>query len=189
MPKPFTFIRQFYDMDLGAGQLPLKKRYAPTPAAIPCILPDAHGPLAEVMMTYEESENILFSADAFGCFGALNGNIFIDELDYTYGLAGGSQTVLRQHCREIRAAGTGCAGRNCLALEIAVVCPPALVPFGAATLTCCLIYTPSLEQLRARGSIRSPCSTAPCTAIRKKTPINILAAGLADAGIRKICGL
>ena len=31
-------------------------------------------------MTFEEQEGILF-ADAFGSFGALNGNIFNDELD------------------------------------------------------------------------------------------------------------
>ena len=35
-----------------------------------------------VMVTYEESEKVLFSADAFGTFGALNGNIFSDELEF-----------------------------------------------------------------------------------------------------------
>lgn len=34
------------------------------------------------MVTYEESEKVLFSADAFGTFGALNGNIFSDELEF-----------------------------------------------------------------------------------------------------------
>ena len=42
--------------------------------------PMVHWP--EVMVTYEESENVLFSADAFGTFGALNGNIFSDELEF-----------------------------------------------------------------------------------------------------------
>ncbi len=42
--------------------------------------PMVHWP--EVMVTYEESEQILFSADAFGSFGALNGNLFNDELDF-----------------------------------------------------------------------------------------------------------
>lgn len=32
-------------------------------------------------MTYEESEQLLFSADAFGTFGALNGNLFNDEVN------------------------------------------------------------------------------------------------------------
>ena len=42
--------------------------------------PMVHWP--EVMMTYEETEKILFSADAFGTFGALNGNIFNDEITF-----------------------------------------------------------------------------------------------------------
>ncbi|MDR2939004.1 MAG: flavin reductase, partial [Clostridiales bacterium] len=42
--------------------------------------PMVHWP--EVMVTYDESTNTLFSADAFGCFGALNGAIFADEVDF-----------------------------------------------------------------------------------------------------------
>ncbi|MBR6355609.1 MAG: FprA family A-type flavoprotein, partial [Alphaproteobacteria bacterium] len=42
--------------------------------------PMVHWP--EVMMTYDLSDNILFSADAFGTFGALNGNIFADEVNF-----------------------------------------------------------------------------------------------------------
>ena len=37
---------------------------------------------AEVMVEYEQTEKILFSADAFGTFGALNGNIFNDQVDF-----------------------------------------------------------------------------------------------------------
>ncbi len=42
--------------------------------------PMVHWP--EVMFTYDATEGILFSADAFGVFGTNNGNIFADELDY-----------------------------------------------------------------------------------------------------------
>lgn len=42
--------------------------------------PMVHWP--EVMMTYDETAKILFSADAFGTFGAINGNIFADEVDF-----------------------------------------------------------------------------------------------------------
>ncbi len=42
--------------------------------------PMVHWP--EVMVTYEETEKVLFSADAFGTFGALNGNLFADEVDF-----------------------------------------------------------------------------------------------------------
>ena len=42
--------------------------------------PMVHWP--EVMMTYDLTDKILFSADAFGTFGALNGNIFADEVNF-----------------------------------------------------------------------------------------------------------
>ena len=42
--------------------------------------PMVHWP--EVMMTYDEVDKILFSADAFGTFGALSGNIYADEVNF-----------------------------------------------------------------------------------------------------------
>ena len=42
--------------------------------------PMVHWP--EVMVTYDIGEKILFSADAFGTFGAMNGAIFADEVDF-----------------------------------------------------------------------------------------------------------
>jgi len=42
--------------------------------------PMVHWP--EVMMTYDTTDKTLFSADAFGTFGALNGNIFADEVNF-----------------------------------------------------------------------------------------------------------
>ncbi|MTK06229.1 MAG: FprA family A-type flavoprotein [Hungatella sp.] len=42
--------------------------------------PMVHWP--EVMVTYDVTDKILFSADAFGTFGAMNGNIFADELNF-----------------------------------------------------------------------------------------------------------
>ena len=42
--------------------------------------PMVHWP--EVMMTYDTTDKILFSADAFGTFGALNGHLFNDEVDF-----------------------------------------------------------------------------------------------------------
>lgn len=33
-------------------------------------------------MTYDETDKLLLSADAFGCFGALNGSLFADEVDF-----------------------------------------------------------------------------------------------------------
>ena len=42
--------------------------------------PMVHWP--EVMVTFEQERGILFSADAFGTFGALNGALFADEVDF-----------------------------------------------------------------------------------------------------------
>ena len=42
--------------------------------------PMVHWP--EVMFTYDETSKMLFSADAFGTFGALNGNIFNDDTNF-----------------------------------------------------------------------------------------------------------
>lgn len=46
------------------------------------LTPMVHWP--ETMMTYETTDGILFSGDAFGGFGALEGGIFDDEVDLDY---------------------------------------------------------------------------------------------------------
>ncbi len=42
--------------------------------------PMVHWP--EVMMTYDTTDGTLFSADAFGTFGALSGNLYADEMNF-----------------------------------------------------------------------------------------------------------
>lgn len=42
--------------------------------------PMVHWP--EVMVTYDKKDKILFSADAFGTFGAINGNLFDNQVDW-----------------------------------------------------------------------------------------------------------
>lgn len=44
--------------------------------------PWVHWP--ETMMTYDITEQVLFSGDAFGSFGTLDGAVFDDEIDFTY---------------------------------------------------------------------------------------------------------
>ena len=36
----------------------------------------------EVLMTYDQTDRLLLTADAFGCFGALNGHLFNDEVNF-----------------------------------------------------------------------------------------------------------
>ena len=45
-----------------------------------CTAPMVHWP--EVIVSYETTTGTLFSADAFGAFGAMSGNIFADEVDW-----------------------------------------------------------------------------------------------------------
>ncbi len=45
------------------------------------LTPMLHWP--ETMMTYDHTEGILFSGDAFGCFGALNGHVIDRHMDTT----------------------------------------------------------------------------------------------------------
>lgn len=44
--------------------------------------PMVHWP--EVIVTYDETAKVLFSADVFGCFGAMSGNVFADEIDWEH---------------------------------------------------------------------------------------------------------
>jgi flavorubredoxin len=81
--KTFQLIEQFYTFakkesyhevkegdQLNLGEHTLSFYFAPM----------VHWP--EVMFTYEAKEKILFSADAFGSFGAVSGNLFSDETDF-----------------------------------------------------------------------------------------------------------
>jgi len=45
-----------------------------------CMAPMVHWP--EVMVSYDSADKVLFSADAFGSFGALDGALFADQVDY-----------------------------------------------------------------------------------------------------------
>jgi flavorubredoxin/flavin reductase (DIM6/NTAB) family NADH-FMN oxidoreductase RutF len=82
--------------------------------------PMVHWP--EVMVTYESTRKVLFSADAFGTFGALNGNLFADEMDFA-----------RDYLDEARRYYTNIVGKygdqvqallqKAATLDIALVCP------------------------------------------------------------------
>lgn len=82
--------------------------------------PMVHWP--EVMMSYDSTDKILFTADAFGTFGALNGRLFADETDF-----------FAEHLDEARRYYTNIVGKygpqvqaalkKAAALDIALVCP------------------------------------------------------------------
>ena len=82
--------------------------------------PMVHWP--EVMVTYDKTDKILFSADAFGSFGAINGNLFDDEVDWE-----------RDYLDEARRYFTNIVGKygmqvqmllkKAAGLDIKIVCP------------------------------------------------------------------
>ena len=81
--KTFPMISQFFDFDLDGRTVIVKEgdTFSSGKHTLHFVMaPMVHWP--EAMMTYDETDKVLFSADAFGTFGALNGNIFNDELDF-----------------------------------------------------------------------------------------------------------
>lgn len=81
--KTLAMVKQFFDFDIDAcvqlvkeGDTLCTGRHTLTFIMAPMV----HWP--EVMVTYDVTDKILFSADAFGTFGALNGYIFADEVDF-----------------------------------------------------------------------------------------------------------
>lgn len=79
--KAFTMLPQFFDL-----QIPSEKRVVASEGSTLELgahtlqfftAPMVHWP--EVMVTYEQSEKILFSADSFGTFGTLNGKLFTGD--------------------------------------------------------------------------------------------------------------
>lgn len=76
-------IEQFFSFDLTGKTLTVKEgdTFCSGKHTFRFIMsPMVHWP--EAMMTYDEKDKVLFSADAFGTFNALNGNLFNDELDF-----------------------------------------------------------------------------------------------------------
>ena len=81
--KTLNFIRQFYDMELEGRTITVKEGDKLELGRHPLnffFAPMVHWP--EVMVSYEETEKILFAADAFGSFGALDGILFNDEVNF-----------------------------------------------------------------------------------------------------------
>ena len=81
--KTFPMIRQFYALDPEGKTIAVKEGdtfSSGTHTFRFLMAPMVHWP--EVMLTYDETDKVLFSADAFGTFGALNGAIFNDEIDF-----------------------------------------------------------------------------------------------------------
>ncbi len=78
-----NMIKQFFDFELDSRWVEAKEgEVFSTGRHNFCFVkaPMVHWP--EVMVSFDTTDGILFSADAFGTFGALNGALFADEVDF-----------------------------------------------------------------------------------------------------------
>lgn len=120
--KTLTMIQNYFTFDAPGRAVVVKEgdtlatgRHTFTFLMAPMV----HWP--EVMVTYDTTSKTLFSADAFGTFGALGGSVFADEVDFP-----------RDWLDEARRYYTNIVGKYGMsvqgllkkaAVEIAMVCP------------------------------------------------------------------
>ena len=82
-PKTLAMIKNFFTFDIDSRAVIVNEMDTlctgrHTYAFV--MAPMVHWP--EAMVSYDATEKILYSADAFGTFGAINGNIFADEVNF-----------------------------------------------------------------------------------------------------------
>lgn len=81
--KTVPIIKQFYNFDIDSRVEIVKEKdtFNTGKHTFTFVMaPMVHWP--EVMVTYDMTDKILYSADAFGTFGAINGNLFADEVNF-----------------------------------------------------------------------------------------------------------
>lgn len=181
--KTFPMIGQFYDLDLTDKTVTVKEgeTFSSGKHTLHFVMaPMVHWP--EVMMTYDETDKVLFSADAFGTFGAMNGTIFNDEIDFD-----------RDWLDDARRYYTNIVGKygvqvqNVLkkasALDIQYICP-LHGPVWRSNLAYLLdkYNTWSTYKPEAQGVMIAYASMYGNT----ENAVNVLAVKLADAGVKEI---
>ena len=121
--KTVGMIRQFFGADVTPRALLVKEgdtlstgRHAFSFVMAPMV----HWP--EVMVTYDATDKILFSADAFGTFGALNGALFADEVDFFRDYL---DEARRYYCNIVGKYGAPVQTllKKASGLDIAMICP------------------------------------------------------------------
>ena len=121
--KTFGMIKQFFGMDFAERAVTGKEGDTLATGAHTLhfvMAPMVHWP--EVMVTYDEKDKVLFAADGFGTFGALNGNIFADEVDFDRDWLDDARryytNIVGKYGASVQALLKKASG-----LEIAVICP------------------------------------------------------------------
>lgn len=83
--KAQSMIKQFFDFDIDSCVMLVKEGDVLKTGSHELtfiMAPMVHWP--EVMVTFDKTTGTLFSADAFGSFGAINGNLFDDEVEWEH---------------------------------------------------------------------------------------------------------
>lgn len=121
--KIVDLIKQFFSFDIDSRAVLVKEGDSFSTGKhnlVFVMAPMVHWP--EVMVSYDTTDKILFSADGFGTFGALNGALFADEVNFD-----------RDYLDEARRYYTNIVGKygdqvqtllkKAAALEIEMICP------------------------------------------------------------------
>ena len=117
------YPKQFFTFDVDAHAVVIKEgdtistgKHTLAFAMIPMV----HWP--EAMVTYDAYDKVLFSADAFGTFGALNGNVFADEVNFKEEWLDDARrylvNIVGKYGVQVQAA-----LKKALTLDIAMICP------------------------------------------------------------------
>ena len=121
--KTFGMMKQFFGTDYAERAIVVKEgeTLATGSHTLHFVMaPMVHWP--EAMVTYDDKDKVLFSADGFGTFGALNGNIFADEVDFDRDWLDDARryytNIVGKYGASVQALLKKAAG-----LEIAVICP------------------------------------------------------------------
>ena len=112
--KAFTMIENFFDMDLEDRKYPVKNGSCLSLGSHTLnfiLAPMVHWP--EVMVTYESTEKVLFSADGFGKFGALDVEEDWDDEARRYYIG-----IVGKYGRQVQALLKAASS-----LDIAMICP------------------------------------------------------------------
>ena len=121
--KTLAMLGQFFDFDAEERAIIVKEgdklptgRHTFTFVMAPMV----HWP--EAMVTYDLTDRILFSADAFGTFGALSGNLFADEVNFEADWLPDARryytNIVGKYDKQVQALLRKAAG-----LDIAMICP------------------------------------------------------------------
>ena len=121
--KTFNMMKQFFTFDVDAHAVVIKEgdtistgKHTLAFAMIPMV----HWP--EAMVTYDAYDKVLFSADAFGTFGALNGNVFADEVNFKEEWLDDARRYLVNIVGKYGGP-VQSAPKKALTLDIAMICP------------------------------------------------------------------